>query len=56
MKAAIFFWTCVVAVVAIAIFYPLVMQVAVVGGAVFLAAGQIWLRRGTRAVDRWTKP
>ncbi len=49
--SSIFFWLCVTAVVLIAVFYPLVLQAAVIGGAVIIAAGRLWLHFGTRAIS-----
>lgn len=53
--ARLVFWWCVLAVVLIAIFYPVVIQVAVVGIAAVGFIGDVLLRLGTRAIDRWRK-
>lgn len=53
--ARLVFWWCVLAAVLIAIFYPLVLQVAVVTLAALGFAGDVLLRLGARTIDRWRK-
>lgn len=53
--ARLVFWLCTLAVAAVAIWFPMVLQVVVVAMAVIVLAADVAIRIGAHAIDRWRR-